>query len=70
MEYPDEVIGRRLYSGIIDQGIDIETFAESLGVSQEVVKNWISGRTRIPLSTGAKCCDVLGWPLDRLAVRD
>ena len=38
-------------------------------VTEEIVKNWIIGRTRIPIDKACAICDLFGWPMDRLAVR-
>lgn len=70
MEFSNEVVGRRLHSGLVDRGMSASDLALRMGVSAEVVKNWISGRTPIPFSTAAAICDIFGWPLDRLAVRE
>lgn len=70
MEYSQELMGRRLHSGLIDKGIKQQDLAKRVGVSAEVVANWISGRTPIPFACACEICDLLGWPLDRLAVRE
>ena len=62
-------IGKRLESGIADKGLTNESLAEAISVSEDVVKNWVSGRTRIPIEKACDICDLFGWPLDRLAVR-
>ena len=70
MNFSYEAVGRRLHSGMVDRGISTSDLAKRMGVSQEVVKNWISGRTPIPFATAAAICDIFDWPLDRLAVRE
>ncbi|MBR3328602.1 MAG: helix-turn-helix transcriptional regulator [Atopobiaceae bacterium] len=69
-EYAAEPIGRRLKSGLADAGLTVEQLAESIGVSRFAVQGWISGKSRMKLTDAAKVCDVLGWPLDRLARRE
>ena len=70
MTYSNEVIGRRLHSGLVDRGISTAEFAERMGVSQEVVKNWINGRTTIGLPVAAAICDIFDWEIDHLCVRE
>ncbi|MBQ9000293.1 MAG: helix-turn-helix transcriptional regulator [Eggerthellaceae bacterium] len=70
MDYSNEVIGRRLHSGMVDRGMGAQDLAARLGVSAEVVKNWMSGRTAVPFTTAAEICDIFEWPLDRLMVRE
>ena len=53
--YSSAAIGKRLDSGITDKGITYEELGSAVSVSEDVVKNWVSGRTKIPI--------------DRLAVR-
>ena len=69
--YSYEVIGRRLDAGLTDAGITPDELAIRLGgkITGYVVREWIRGRTRIPLDKAAAICDILDWPLDRLAVR-
>ena len=67
--YSLKSIGNRLESGIADNGLTYSGFGKKLNVSDEVVKNWVSGRTRIPIEKACEICDLFGWPLDRLAVR-
>lgn len=68
-KYSSEAIGKRLESGITDKGITCEELGNAISVSEDVVKNWISGRTRIPIDKACDICDLFGWPMDRLAVR-
>jgi len=68
-KYSTESIGKRLESGITDKGITYEDLGNAISVSEDVVKNWVSGRTRIPIDKACSICDLFGWPMDRLAVR-
>lgn len=68
-KYSSEAIGKRLESGIADKGLTYKQFGDALSVTEDVVKNWTSGRTRIPIDKACKICDLFGWPMDRLAVR-
>lgn len=68
-KYSMSAIGKRLDSGITDKGLDYETLGKEIGVSDDVVKNWVYGRTRMPIEKACEICDLFGWPLDRLAVR-
>ena len=70
MAFDMEVVGRRIKSGIVDAGMDYETFADKVGVSVPTVQSWICGRTGISLANAVSVADVLGWPLDRVAVRE
>ena len=70
MAFDMEAVGRRIKSGIVDMGMDYDTFAEKVGVSTDTVQSWVCGRTGISLANAAKVADVLGWPLDRVAVRE
>ena len=70
MDYSNETIGRRLHSGLVDKGISDDELAARMGVSAEVVKNWKTGRTAIPLTTAGAICDIFGWTIDRLVVRE
>jgi len=67
--YSVAAIGQRLESGIVDKGISYEELGNHISVSEDVVKNWVSGRTRIPIDKACAICDLFGWPMDRLAVR-
>lgn len=67
--YEKEAIGRRLKSGLTDKGLTIEEFAKQIGMSDYAVREWTSGRSGMTLENAVKVCDVLGWPLDRLARR-
>lgn len=69
-EYESELIGRRLKSGLADVDMTVEQLANAIGVSRYAVQSWISGKARIKLADAAKICDVLDWPLDRLARRE
>ena len=70
-EYSYEAMGRRLDSALTDRGMTPDDLAALLpeGVTGNVVREWIRGRTKIPLDKAALICDVLDWPIDRLAVR-
>ena len=68
-KYSDSAIGKRLESGIADKGISYKELGDAISVSEDVVKNWVSGRTRIPIDKACAICDLFGWPMDRLAVR-
>ena len=68
-KYSTTAIGKRLDSGITDKGLTYEEFGNAVDVSSDVVKNWVSGRTRIPIEKACAICDLFGWPMDRLAVR-
>lgn len=70
MAYSREAVGRRLKSGIIDKGYSYEEFAQEVGVSRQTLYEWFNGNYGMSLENAAKACDVLGWPLDRLAVRE
>lgn len=68
--YDAEAIGRRLKSGLVDNGYTNEEFAELMGVSRFTVDNWCSGRTELPFRSAIAVCELLNWPLDRLARRE
>lgn len=70
MAFDMEVVGRRIKSGIVDTGMDYETFASRVGVSVPTVQSWVTGRSGMTLENAVKVADVLGWPLDRVAVRE
>lgn len=70
MAYSKEAVGRRLKSGIIDKGYSIDDFAEEVGVSRQTLYAWFRGSCNMSLANAAKACDALGWPLDRLALRE
>lgn len=67
--YSSKSIGLRLKSGIVDNGYSYKEFADSIGTTEGIVKNWVNGRTSIPIDSACAICDLLGWPMDRLAVR-
>ena len=67
--YSSAAIGKRLDSGITDKGITYEELGNAISVSEDVVRNWVSGRTKIPIDKACDICDLFGWPMDRLAVR-
>lgn len=69
-EYTYKAMGARLAGGLREAHIEQRDAARELDVTPETVNNWVSGRTRIPIDKAALLCDMLGWPLDRLAVRD
>lgn len=69
-EYDRKTIGRRLKSGLSDTGMTAEGLGEKIGRSRHTVSDWINGRSTPTLEDAAKICDVFGWPLDFLAVRD
>lgn len=69
-EYSKEVVGRRLKSGLIDKGMTVKDLADAIGMSEYAVKEWCGGRSGMTLENAIKVCDALGWPLDRLAVRN
>ena len=54
---------------ITDKGITYEELGNAISVSEDVVRNWVSGRTKIPIDKACDICDLFGWPMDRLAVR-
>jgi transcriptional regulator with XRE-family HTH domain len=68
-KYSTKSIGLRLKSGIADNGYSYKDFADSIGSTEGIVKNWANGRTAIPIDAACKICDLLDWPMDRLAVR-
>lgn len=68
-KYSMAAIGKRLDSGITDKGLTYESLGKAISVSDDVIKNWVSGRTRIPIEKACDICDLFGWPMDRLAVR-
>ncbi|MBQ9021060.1 MAG: helix-turn-helix transcriptional regulator, partial [Eggerthellaceae bacterium] len=70
MAYDREAVGRRLKSGIIDKGYSLEEFAEALGVSRQTLYEWFNGNTGMSFEYAVKACDLLDWPVDRLAVRE
>lgn len=70
MNFDMEIVGRRIKSGIVDSGMDYETFASKVGVSTDTVRSWVVGRSGISLENAVKVADVLGWSLDRVAVRE
>ena len=70
MNFDMELVGRRIKSGIVDSGMDYETFASKVGVSTDTVRSWVVGRSGISLENAVKVADVLGWSLDRVAVRE
>ena len=65
-----EVVGRRLRSGIVDSGMSVEEWAAAHDLNESTVKSWCSGRSGMSLENACKVCDIFGWPLDRLAVRE
>lgn len=67
--YQKKAVGRRLKSGLSDQGLTTEEFAKRIGVSAESVKGWCNGRVVMSFENAVKVCDELNWPLDRLARR-
>lgn len=67
--YSTEAIGKRLNSGMVDKGLSCKELGDAISVTEDVVKNWTSGRTRIPIEKACDICDLFGWPMDRLAVR-
>jgi len=69
IEYSTAAIGKRLESGLVDKGISFKELATAVSVTEDVVKNWVSGRTRIPIDKACAICDLFEWPMDRLAVR-
>ncbi|MBQ9004084.1 MAG: helix-turn-helix transcriptional regulator [Eggerthellaceae bacterium] len=70
-DYSYEAMGRRLDSGLADRGITPDDLAAMMpdGVTGYVVREWIRGRTKIPIDKACLICDIFNWPLDRLAVR-
>lgn len=70
MKFDMDVVGRRIKSGIVDSGMDYESFAEKVGVSTDTVRSWVTGRTGISLANAVAVADALDWPLDRVAVRE
>ena len=62
-------VGRRLRSGIADAGLSTDDFAAMIGSSRASVSDWMNGKAVMSFENALKVCDVLGWPLDRLAVR-
>lgn len=68
-EYSSKSIGQRLKSGLVDNGYSYKDFADAIGSTEGIVKNWANGRTPIPIDEACKICDLLDWPIDRLAVR-
>lgn len=69
-DYSREAIGRRLKSGLVDAGISVEELADRIGRSRFTVSNWIQGKSGIGLDDAMAICNVLNWPLDRLARRE
>ena len=70
MPYDREAVGRRLKSGMVDKGYTADEFAQALGVSRQTLYEWFAGNTVMNFENAAKACDLLDWPLDRLAVRE
>lgn len=70
MAYDREAVGRRLKSGMVDKGYTPEEFAESLGVSRQSLYEYFNGNTGMSLETAFNACEALGWPIDRLALRE
>lgn len=70
MAYDGKAVGRRIKSGIVDRGITSDQLAEEVGVSRQTVSAWMNDRASIGLADACKVCDVFGWPLDYLALRD
>lgn len=68
--YDKEAVGRRLRSGMVDKGITTEEMAAKVGISTFSLNDYCSGKTGMTLETAEKICNVLDWPLDRLAVRE
>lgn len=69
MAYSREAIGRRLRSGMVDKGIEIQEMAQLTGISRYTIQDYCSGKNGMSLENAQKFCDVLDWPLDRLTVR-
>ena len=70
MRYDHEAIGRRLRSGCVDKGMTLEDMANKIGVTRETVSAWSSGKSVMSFESAIKICEVLDWPLDRLALRE
>ena len=62
-------IGRRLKSGMIDKGFKPDEFAQCLGVSKQTLYSYFNGDKMPTFERAIDICDLLDWPLDRLAVR-
>lgn len=70
MAYDNKAVGRRLKSGMVDKGLTMEQMAEATGLSRASISDYCIGRTVMTLEIASKVCEVLGWPIDRLAVRE
>lgn len=70
MSYDLARIGRRIKSGMVDLGLDSDSFAKEIGVSSGTVRSWVSGRSGMSFENAIKIADLLGWSLDRIAVRE
>ena len=68
--YTKEEMGHRMYVGMKDKGMNIDEFARSIGTTRNTVSSWIHGRRGISFENAVLVCDVLGWPLERLACKD
>jgi len=67
--YDKAAVGRRIRSGIADNGLSISEFAGAMGVSRQCVYDWINGESVINFECATRICEYFNWPLDRLAVR-
>lgn len=67
--YDKKAIGRRLRSGMVDNGMSVADFAKIMGVSRQCVYDWMSGDSAISFECANRICDIYKWSLDRLAVR-
>lgn len=67
--YNSERLGRALKVGLAEQGMTQADLSRAIGVSRCTVSNWATGQGGMSLESAVKCCDVFGWPLDRLVGR-
>lgn len=65
-----ERVGRSVKVGLAEQGMTQADLSRAVGVSKCTVNKWANGQGGMSLENAVKCCDVFGWPLDRLVGRN